>query len=589
MVWGAYKGSTHRLLGFVFFYAAASVVYFLKNSIVENKKFFVKDRWWLVTIALFGFIHAWHARHTMNPDGLAYLEMGEALFRGDRHAIINGYWSPLYPTLVGGFLLFVRPSPYWTFAAIHIFNVFIVLAAFATFRILVGELQMRLRVSPDSPIVRAYRFFAYSLFFVAAFNLITLARVTPDMLVAAFLFAGIAVALRLEREPKKYSYATLLGAVLGFGYLVKTPIFFIALFLFFVLLARRVPVSRIAASVFVFLVIVTPYIMSLSLSKGRVTIGDSGRLNYAWTVDGVKKYIHWQGGPESFGTPVHVSRILAESPTVYGFEDPFGSTYAPWRDPSYWFEGLQPHFIWVGQINNIYLQTGKLFDLHKWTLLPVLFGFLCLLVMRGISWGWMREVFRQWPIFLPMVGGLGMYLMVDVRDRYAGPFIILIWLGLYLSLLNHMQTSKGRIVSMFLRGVGVSLCVIVFLSSIRDTVGVGQWLLYGENPKDHPHMLIARELSRQGLADGDSVGVIGHHVAALGAYWAYLAKARIVAEIPEEGGPDFLLGTGQQQTDVLNAFRSVGATFVVMEGAPDKNIPPDWQSLGVAGYYAFKL
>src|SRR5688500_9965534 len=41
--------------------------------------------------------------HTMSPDALSYLEVGEAWWRGDFSNAINGYWSPLYPILVAAF------------------------------------------------------------------------------------------------------------------------------------------------------------------------------------------------------------------------------------------------------------------------------------------------------------------------------------------------------------------------------------------------------------------------------------------------------------------------------------------------------
>jgi hypothetical protein len=44
---------------------------------------------WLVAVVL-GAFQAWDAGHAMNPDGLYYLDMGDAHLRGDRNMAING-------------------------------------------------------------------------------------------------------------------------------------------------------------------------------------------------------------------------------------------------------------------------------------------------------------------------------------------------------------------------------------------------------------------------------------------------------------------------------------------------------------------
>ena len=52
-------------------------------------------------------------RHYVNPDGLSYIDMGEAYIRGDWDMAINTYWSPLYAWLIGITLFIIKPSPYW--------------------------------------------------------------------------------------------------------------------------------------------------------------------------------------------------------------------------------------------------------------------------------------------------------------------------------------------------------------------------------------------------------------------------------------------------------------------------------------------
>ncbi|MBA3714787.1 MAG: hypothetical protein H0W76_20390, partial [Pyrinomonadaceae bacterium] len=64
---------------------------------------------WSIAIVL-GALHAWHGRYEISPDGISYLDMGDAYWRGDFQMAINGYWSPLYSWLLGLALLVIKPS-----------------------------------------------------------------------------------------------------------------------------------------------------------------------------------------------------------------------------------------------------------------------------------------------------------------------------------------------------------------------------------------------------------------------------------------------------------------------------------------------
>jgi hypothetical protein len=52
-------------------------------------------------ILVLGLLQAWAGRHSMQSDGISYLDMGDAIVRGDWRMALNGYWSPLYPFLLG--------------------------------------------------------------------------------------------------------------------------------------------------------------------------------------------------------------------------------------------------------------------------------------------------------------------------------------------------------------------------------------------------------------------------------------------------------------------------------------------------------
>ena len=77
----------------------------------------------LAVIAL-GALHAGAAiaSHSMNADGISYLDMGDAYFRGDWQMAVNGVWSPLYAWILGAALYVIQPSLHWEFAVVHLVN-----------------------------------------------------------------------------------------------------------------------------------------------------------------------------------------------------------------------------------------------------------------------------------------------------------------------------------------------------------------------------------------------------------------------------------------------------------------------------------
>ena len=64
----------------------------------------------LVVTMLLGFLHAWASGHSMNPDGMSYLDVGDAFYNHDWVHAVNAWWSPLYPWIVGSVLGIFKPS-----------------------------------------------------------------------------------------------------------------------------------------------------------------------------------------------------------------------------------------------------------------------------------------------------------------------------------------------------------------------------------------------------------------------------------------------------------------------------------------------
>src|SRR5690348_12503303 len=177
---------------------------------------------WVVALTL-GAVQSWTSRFTMNPDGISYLDIGDAYWRHDWHNAINAYWSPLYSWILGFFINVIKPSPYWEYPLVHLVNLAIYFVTLGSFEFLLTTIVSKVhqRTSHTERILiqePELRLLGYSIFLSSALVLIGLNTVTPDLLTAAFIFLAAALALRVRSADSKKKPTLALGLVLGFGY-----------------------------------------------------------------------------------------------------------------------------------------------------------------------------------------------------------------------------------------------------------------------------------------------------------------------------------------------------------------------------------
>jgi len=92
----------------------------------------------LCLMTAIGVIEAVFSRHSIQDDGVSYLDMGDAIVRGDWNTAVNGHWSPLYPWLQGLALRLFKPGAYSQFSVVHFVNFLIYLFALGCFDFLLG-------------------------------------------------------------------------------------------------------------------------------------------------------------------------------------------------------------------------------------------------------------------------------------------------------------------------------------------------------------------------------------------------------------------------------------------------------------------
>src|SRR4029077_7895071 len=356
---------------------------------------------WCVILVL-GLLQVWARRNEVSPDSISYIEVALATARFGLHQIVNAYWSPLYPFLLSLVFRYFHPPVQWEFTAAHLLNLGVYVASFAAFELFLKELILQRQTSGElsekflAVSARTLWIWGYVFFLWASYFWLGPVWVTPDICVAAIVYLATALLFRIRRGQGHWLLFAGFGALLGLGYLAKTamfPLSFVFLFSAFCLCRITGETIRVAAlrtllASAVFAVFVLPLVMVLSAAKGRPTIGDSGSINYAEYIDRATKIVHWQGERLRTGKPAHPTRKIFSDPDVFEFASPVQGSYPPWYDPSYWYEGVRPHFLLKGQLWVLFRAANlclKIFS--KSGALWVVLGAAWIARKKALAWG----------------------------------------------------------------------------------------------------------------------------------------------------------------------------------------------------------
>jgi hypothetical protein len=574
---------------------------FLVRQTTELKLIF-----WVLGL-LIGLLQAWAYRFSLSSeDAVSYLDIGDAYLRGDWHRAINAYWSPLYSWLLGFFIAILQPLPYWEFFVVKLVNLFIFLVAFASFDFFLQQLIKYQRKTQQTTSKRSrelpewiWLIMGYALFLWVSLKWIGIHLDAPDNATAICVYLASGLLLQMQNRTANWRTYLLFGIVLGLGYLSKSVMFPLA-FVFLgasvvvscfdpenvpehgQLMLRRQTVLRLLAALLAFTIVVAPFIAAISVSKGRLTFGDTGKINYVWTIaKTVKGDKHWQGKEPNSGIPKHPTRQIFDVPATYEFGTPVGGTSPTWYDPSYWYDGLKFSFNLRQQLQ---ISKANLAYYYQLFLGSLLLGYFLLVYAGGDVRTSLQQLVANWFLWLPGVTGLGIYLLgVNMpaafwSPRYIAPFVGLVFAGVFSSVhLLNTRASKRLLIALMtiaLIAIGGQL-----LSHTVVTVNTGLVVkpIYWQ---------VAEDLQQLGVKSGDAIALIGD--ADQNAYWARLARVKIVDQVPLT--KDFWQVNTMTRKQVLNAIAKTGAKVVVQQiGAPIPTQEIGWQKLKNSDCYTYFL
>jgi len=534
---------------------------------------------------LIGLARVSAARHLINPDGISYLDLGDAYLRGDWSAAINGYWSPLSPVLFGLALKILRPSPALEFPMVHyvIFGIYI--AALLCFRFFWKNLihyHAAQRKDYDSrglaqlpePVWIA---FGYAIFLVSCVEFINLEYIGADMSVTAIVYLAAGVLLRIRRGPVSWKLYFFFGILLGFGYLAKAVMLplsgaFILASLRFSAGWRRT-LCYVASVLAGLILIATPYIWALSKHYGHLTYSESRDLMYAFNVDGIPFW--WAGDdPPGFGHPIHPRTRIFENPPAYTFEGSPRGTYPGWYEPPYWLAGLQTRFNLRGQLFRLKVDGQILFDIFFGAfqvgfvisaLVWYLFGAERFRVLPGLL--------RQWFFFLPLLAAIAIYWPIWVDPRYIAPFLGLFWAGIFGGVRMPASPQSRRL----LFSTAAAVVPLTFLVVLASTAAAFDRI--GNIPVQ---FRVADYLRQIGVRPGDRVGAVGR---VMECGWARLARVQITTEINHGSDAAFRASAAPVRSAVVAAMFHTGIRAIVSDSREDSGCPSNWHAVDSTGFY----
>jgi hypothetical protein len=551
----------------------------------------------LATLAL-GLLHTWLGRYAMDPDGISYLDVGQSFFRRDWANAVNAWWSPLYAWTVGLFLGIVNPSPRWEFPLARVVNFGVFVLALLAFRFLLRALivfarERRADASPKEaePLPEwMMLLLGYATFLWIALEVETPWDMTPDLAVMACVCLAAGMLLRL-RAADKLRWFALFGFILGVGYWAKA----ILLPLGFVTLAagywwkQSAPAwgRRMLVTGLIFLCTSAPLILLLSHQKGRFTFGDSGKLNYAWYVSPRTFWRNWQGEIPGSGIPVHPTRQLLQHPPLFEFDGPVVGTYPPWTDPSYWNEGLKWHFKLKPQIEvlagTVPSEIRLLLRAHP----DLVAGVIVLAVLSGSLW--LAAICELWPLLMISAVGMGLYLPLVENDRYLGGFVLLLFLTLLAAVRLRPDAQERERKTAAVVTLAVFLTMMLATADYTVRLATHHLAIPGSGPNSATQDVTAAEqLWRMGVQPGDKVAIIMNGTSA---YWAHLAKLRIVAEIMDtgHGSTEFWNAPANIQQQVYDLFGRAHAKLVVTTCSAMPQPSAGWDPIAGTPYCVHRL
>jgi len=520
-------------------------------------------------------IQANATKFAIAPDGISYLDLGAALTRGDWPKAISSYWGPVYPWLLGICVAVFHAQGLQQFAVAHALNVLFFALTLLVFDRIWTKVLANIVASDESKLLRSsVLYLGYAAFSCSFVPMIGL--VTPDLLLSAVILSiGFCFWKWIATEEQRWLLAA--GVLLGTGYLIKSimlPVGLVTLFATFILmLVRSRNIRPLLLATSIFLLISSPLVICLSARAKRLTIGDAGRLNYAWFVSNPSVGDSFLEQRAFFP----LGSVISDEPRVFAIPTQAHVTFLPWFDPGQLTKNVKAKFHFRNQVKRLSL---GLLDYRNFVLLSG-YEFLLIAILILAWMGKPSQAYSDFILFLTIwffaAGALSAYGLVLVEPRYINAFWCLsIASALAISLRN--LNAKHRI-------AGRVMFVAAVLFTFQALPGLRHSLINSGDVAYPVQARVAAALRANGLSNGDKVAVIDWPY--YQAPWAKLANASISAYVPTAEIPYVCRNHEVPSANFLETVKFTGARWIITS-ADIRGCDEGWWNPVPATAYHFK-
>ena len=495
----------------------------------------------LGVVLLLGALDAWFfQRWNVDPDGVSYLDLARAFAAHGPRALLNGYWSPLFPAAMGTLFRFVPPTMETMYRLAHALGFALYVATCLTFYRLVSAIAARSRrfasATPAEQVTCvALAWAAYALLVLKGVGVRLL---TPDMgvcLVAFWLAAGM-LSLNDARWPARRWL--LLGLLLGAAYWWKAILLPVGVVAFagFVLIAwRRHDGWRgPGVAVIAYGAVALALIIPVSRLTGRATFGETGRLNFLWYVNNAPYVWERCRDPRTpdavaarYGS-IRLDSVMALRPLTCALPEPAPEATMPlWYDPSLWYRGTHGHISIDEELRSVRNNVRFLVDAFALGA-PVLFpAFLCFGIL-ALAWG--ARATAGVPLGMLVSAPFAFYLLVYVELRHVAPFVLIGCAMVPFALLQLGQKRRHAALALLALLVLGDAAVQLSEQTLIELTFARRALQGRLGDRDPESLHVARALRARGLEPGMRVASINN---LWNPEWAQLAGLRVRAQVPD--------------------------------------------------------
>jgi hypothetical protein len=218
-----------------------------------------------------------------------------------------------------------------------------------------------------------------------------------------------------------------------------------------------------------------------------------------------------------------------------------------------------------------------------------------LIVCAYVGWPLDRRRWVPWVIVIPAAAGLAMYSVVLVLGRYVGPFVVVLWIGLYSWIRLPKTSSNQRLLSATCAVICAMVMLTTAVATAPDAVKGVRQLMQGEEAVEgraaNEGYAVAAAMRQRGLEAGNAVAIIypppESRTVLRMVGWARLARVKIVAEVPPEASNEFWVGDDRTQKRVIDTLRSTGARSIITMAVPEAERGAEWEPVAGTNHYVY--